>query len=229
MPWEYCKRVETKMKPKIYDLTPKISPELKVFPGDQPFARKIALSFASHHHLELSSMQATLHLGAHADAPSHYHASGEGISEVDVLRYFGRCQVIRVSGLGPRERVHPAHIQAPIRAARVLIDTQSFPDPQNWNADFCAFSPDLLHALADQGVRLVGIDTPSVDPEDDKSLAAHQVLFARQLRVLEGLLLNAVPEGIYTLAALPLPIVAGDASPVRAVLFPELQEVADWE
>ncbi len=217
------------MKPKIYDLTPKISPSLGVFPGDQGFERQVALSFKSGNHLELSSIKTTLHLGAHADAPSHYAAGGVSIAEREVLRYFGLCQVMRVSGLGPKQRVTPQHLQTSVQAPRVLIDTQSFANPEQWDADFCAFSPELLNWLADRGVRLVGIDTPSVDPEDSKLLEAHQVLWARDFAVLEGLLLKDVPEGLYTLSALPLPIVDGEASPVRAVLFPRLQEVVDWE
>ena len=75
----------------------------------------------------------------------------------------------------------------------------------------------------------MGIDQPSVDPEDSKALESHQVLFARDLAVLEGLLLKDVPEGLYTLVALPLPIEGGDASPVRAVLLPQLQGLPEFE
>lgn len=208
------------MKPKIYDLTPKISPRLKTFPGDTPYSRHTSLSFARGDHLELSSMTATLHLGAHADAPSHYHPQGVSIEQRSVARYLGRAQVVRIEGLQPKERVVPRHVRVEILAERVLFDTQSCANPEEWNPDFNSLSPELLHWLADQGVKLVGIDTPSVDPEDDKNLATHQVLFARDLAVLEGLLLHQVPEGHYTLVALPLPLEGADASPVRAVLLP---------
>ena len=208
------------MAQKIYDLTPKISPRLGVFPGDQAFERKVALSFTNGHNLELSSILSSAHLGAHADAPSHYNFKGVSIEKRPLGPYLGNAQVIRVKGLKPKERVRPEHIREPVKAPRVLIDTCSFPDPDQWNSDFCAFSPELLNHLADQGVRLVGIDTPSVDPEDSKALEAHQILFARDFSVLEGLLLKDVPEGIYTLVALPLPYENGDASPVRAILLP---------
>jgi arylformamidase len=72
--------------------------------------------------------------------------------------------------------------------------------------------------LADLGVRLIGIDTASIDPADSKALAAHQVLRRRDLRVLENLVLEQVPEGDYELIALPLKLTTADASPVRAVL-----------
>ena len=217
------------MKPKIYDLTPKISSRLKVFPGDQPFTRKSAMSFAGGNHLDLSSILTTVHLGAHADAPSHYHANGESIEKRSLGRYLGPAQVVRIHGLKPKERVLPKHVRVEIHQPRILFDTQSFPDPENWNEDFNSLSPELLEWLADQGVRLVGIDTPSVDPHDSKALEAHQVLFARDYAVLEGLFLKDVPEGLYFLIALPLPIEGGDASPVRAVLLPSLQGVPEFE
>ena len=73
--------------------------------------------------------------------------------------------------------------------------------------------------LAQQGVRLVGIDTPSVDPADSKELLAHQALYRNSMAVLEGLVLSQVPAGLYHLLALPLNLARADASPVRAVLF----------
>jgi arylformamidase len=217
------------MKAKIYDLTPKISSRLGVFPGDQAFTRKVNMSFLQGHHLELSAILTTVHLGAHADAPSHYHAQGESIEKRPLARYLGLTQVIRPLGLKPKERVTPAHLRVEIHAPRVLFDTQSFTDPEKWNSDFNSLSPELIHALADQGVRLVGIDTPSVDPENSKALETHQALFARDVAVLEGLLLQNVPEGLYTLIALPLPIEGGDASPVRAVLLPAVQDFPELE
>ena len=217
------------MKLKIYDLTPKISPRLAVFPGDQVFQREVALSMAKGSHLELSAMRTTVHLGAHADAPSHYHLNAPDISQRPVERYLGKAQVLRVHGLKAKERVRVEHIQAKIQAPRVLIDTRSFPDPENWNSDFSSFAPELLDWLADQGVTLVGIDTPSVDPEDSKGLEAHQILWQRDLAVLEGLLLGPVPEGLYTLIALPLPIENGDASPVRAILTPHVPALDHFE
>jgi len=208
------------MKTKIYDLTPKISSRLGVFPGDQTFERSIALSFAGGNHLELSSLRSTLHLGAHADAPSHYAAGGVSIEKRELGIYMGLTEVVRVTGLSPRERVRIEHFKRAPAAPRVLIDTGSFVDPEKWNSDFCSLAPELLDWLADHRVRLVGIDTPSVDPEDSKKMEAHQILAKRDFAVLEGLLLKDVPEGLYTLIALPLPIEDGDASPVRAVLLP---------
>lgn len=208
------------MIPKFFDISPKISESTAVFPGDQPFQRTVSLSFAKGDHLDLSSIRSTVHLGAHADAPSHYHKDGFGIDQRELSRYIGRTQVIRVQ-LARGQRIHPADIAGTrIRAPRVLFSTGSFPDPDQWTQDFNSLSPELLRFLADEGVRLVGIDTPSVDPADSKALESHQILFTKDIAVLEGLVLKDVPEGDYILTALPLNLVGADASPVRAVLWP---------
>ena len=81
-----------------------------------------------------------------------------------------------------------------------------------------AFSPDTVEHLAERGVRLIGIDTASIDPADSKTLDSHQVIRHHDMRVLENLVLDNVPEGDYELIALPLKLMQADASPVRAVL-----------
>lgn len=217
------------MAAKFYDITPKISSRLAVFPGDQAFERRVAMDFSKGDHLALSSFLATMHLGAHADAPSHYSASGVSIDQRPVGRYMGRAQVVKARGLKPKERVSTSHIASEIRAPRVLVHTGSFANPEVWDSNFNSFSIDFLNYLADQDVRLVGIDTPSVDPEDSKKLESHQVLWKRDLAVLEGLWLEEVPEGIYTLIALPLPIEGSEASPVRAILLPEIAQFPELE
>lgn len=182
------------------------------------------MAWSQGHHLEVSAMLSTLHLGAHADAPSHYDPKGESIEQRPLGLYMGAAQVVRAQGLRRGARVGLKDLSGPVTAPRVLIDTGSFPDPDCWQGDFNSLEPALIEALANQGVRLVGIDTPSVDPADSKALESHQVLRARNLAVLEGLCLVDVPEGLYTLVALPLPIEGGDASPVRAVLLPPMPD-----
>lgn len=215
------------MPSKIYDLTPKIHSGLGVFPGDVAFDRKVSMDFEKGDHLLLSSIETTLHLGAHADSSSHYHAKGEGVESRPLTAYFGSAQVIRVR-TRPGERIQISDLdEKRIQAPRVLFCTGSFPNPNQWNSDFMALSPDVIHYLHKQGCVLVGIDTPSVDPESSKKLESHQALFETKMAVLEGLVLGKVPEGVYSLVALPLPIERADASPVRALLFEEPHLFAD--
>lgn len=203
-----------------YDISPEISPEISVWPGDVSFSRKIHVDFKTGGNLLLSSIQSTLHLGAHADAPNHYHAEGDGISERDLTPYLGLCQVIQVN-LALKTRIYPKDLGGKkIVAPRVLLKTNSFPNPNIWNSDFNSLSPELVHFLAEQNpkLNLIGIDTPSVDLMDDSKLISHQAIYQHRLAILEGLILTEVPEGVYTLVALPLKLKNADASPVRAIL-----------
>lgn len=204
--------------PRLIDISPTISERLGVWPGDVAFSREVALSIEAGDNIGLSATRATVHLGAHADAPNHYAAGGEGIAARPLQRYFGRCQVVRVE-IERGERIRPEHLAVPIEAPRVLFATGSFPNPEVWNEDFCALSPELVDLLASQGVVLVGIDTPSIDPQDDRELLSHQRVAAHDLAILEGLVFDDVAAGLYTLIALPLKIEAADAAPLRAALL----------
>lgn len=203
---------------KIFDITPEITETIGVWPGDTPFSRKIALSFKQGHHLELSSLHSTVHLGAHTDAPIHYHPKGQGMSERSLEPYFGPCQVVHVS-VSRGERIRPEHCgHTAITTPRILFKTGTFPNPALWNTDFAALSPEVVLWLAKQGVTLIGIDTPSIDLFDDAHLLSHQAIFEKDLCVLEGIDLASVEEGTYELIALPLKLKNFDASPVRAIL-----------
>jgi arylformamidase len=203
---------------KYHDISPMISSRTAVFPGDREFRRNISLDFKTGANLLLSSIETTLHLGAHADSVSHYHSAGGGIEQRKLSAYFGKSQVIEVQV--PRgARVYPQHLKGSIEAPRVLFKTSSFPDSEHWNSDFNSLSPELIHFLHEKGVILVGLDTPSVDPETSKALESHQALYQTSMAVLEGLELSKVPEGSYQLVALPLRLKDADASPVRAILI----------
>jgi len=201
----------------IYDITPPISSALKVWPGDTPPSREILLDMKEGAGLTLSTLHATVHLGAHTDAPSHYGMDAPAIDARALDCYVGPCQVVRVRA-SRGERISLGALNVPIRAERVLFATGSYPDPTVFNEDFSAFSAELLENLHEQGVRLVGIDTPSVDLFDSKDLPAHRTCLRHDMAILEGLVLEGIPEGIYELIALPLKLVGFDASPVRAIL-----------
>lgn len=201
----------------IYDLTPTIHAGLAVWPGDTPVSREVLLDMARGDNITLSTLRATVHLGAHADAPSHYGVGAATIEQRALDYYLGPCEVMRVDV--PRgARITPAMLPGPARAERLLLATGTFPDPQRWNADFAALAPELVDHLHRQGVRLAGIDTPSVDLFDSKDLPAHQRFLANDMAILEGLVLRDVPPAVYELIALPLKLAGFDASPVRAVL-----------
>jgi len=201
----------------IYDLTPPVSEQLKVWPGDTPPSRQVLCDMKRGDNLTLATLHATVHLGAHADAPSHYGAAAPAIHERNLDYYLGPCQVVRISV--PRGNcIGPGDLKTAVVAPRLLLATNTYPDPEQFNEDFAALSPELVESLHCLGVKLVGIDTPSVDPFSSKDLPAHKMFLKYDMAILEGLVLKDVPPGLYELIALPLKLAGFDASPVRAIL-----------
>jgi arylformamidase len=201
----------------LYDISPPVSPGLAVWPGDTPPTREVLLDLQRGDNVTLSTLRATVHAGAHADAPSHYGPEGQTIDQRALSLYLGHCQVVRVP-VSRGTRIGRRHVETPVCAPRVLFATGTYSDPERFSEDFAALEPGLVDWLAGQGVRLVGIDTPSVDLFDDPLLLAHGRCLAHDMAILEHLVLRDVPEGEYELIALPLRLVGFDASPVRAVL-----------
>ncbi len=201
----------------LYDITPPIDDRLAVWPGDEPPRREIKCHLKDGASVTLSALHSTVHLGAHADGANHYGVDAAGIDAMPLERYIGPCQVV-TARVGRGERVKTSSLARLVTEKRVLIRTGTYPDPTNFNKDFAALEPELVDALARRGVFLIGIDTPSVDLCESKDLPAHAAFLRHGMSILEGLVLDSVPDGVFELVALPLRLVGFDASPVRAVL-----------
>jgi arylformamidase len=202
---------------RIFDISPPITAALAVWPGDTPPRREILLDRARGDNITLSTLRATVHLGAHADGPNHFGKGAPGIDARPLNDFLGPCQVIRVS-VPHKSRIRPEDLKVAVTEERVLLATGTFADPERFRDDFAALAPKLIDHLHDLGIRLVGIDTPSVDLFESKDLEAHERFLVHDMAILEGLVLAGVPEGRYELIALPLRLVGFDASPVRAIL-----------
>lgn len=205
------------MTAKVHDISPLIHDRLGVWPGDTPPSRQVLLDIANGDNITLSTLRTTVHLGTHADAPSHYGRDGATIDQMPLDLYLGPARVVTAK-VSRGTRVRAEDLAGPIDQPRMIIRTETFPDPADWNDDFAGLEPSLVDVLADRGVRLVGLDTPSVDLMTSKDLPAHQACLRRNIAILEGLVLRGVPDGVYELIALPLRLAGFDASPVRAVL-----------
>ena len=202
----------------IIDITPMINSQIAVFPGDTAFAQEFSMSTDKGDHLTLSKIATTVHLGAHTDAPNHYAKGAESIETRSLDYYLGPAQVIEVE-TRPHKRIQIQDLKGQVlQAERILFKTRSFPDPYHWNNDFMALSAELIHYLHKNKVKLVGIDTPSIDLAQDRALESHMAVSQNNMAILEGIVLNHVDEGVYELIALPLKIQGADATPVRAIL-----------
>jgi arylformamidase len=203
--------------PRLWDISPPVHGASPVFPGDAAYEQRWNARIGPGCPVNVATLTLSPHVGAHADAPLHYDDTGAAIGAVDLEPYLGRCRVIHAIGRGPLvEWTHLEHALADL-PPRVLVRTYAR-QPAGWDAALAAFAPQTVERLADLGVMLIGIDSASIDPADSKALPSHNVIRRRNLRVLENLKLDDVPEGDYELIALPLKLVAADASPVRAVL-----------
>jgi arylformamidase len=204
--------------PRLWDISPPVQPGAPVFPGDTPYQQQWAASIAPGCPVNVSTITLSPHVGAHADAPLHYDPQGTAVGALDLAPYLGPCRVVHAIGRGPLVQwEHIAHAARDL-PPRVLVRTYRQAPVDRWDPELAAYAPETIERLADAGVRLVGIDTASIDPADSKTLDSHQVIRRRGLRVLENLVLDDVPEGDYELIALPLKLMTADASPVRAVL-----------
>jgi arylformamidase len=203
---------------RIWDISPPVGPGSPVFPGDTPYSQEWSATLGPGCPVNVGRLTMSPHVGAHADAPLHYDPQGATVGRLDLEPYLGPCRVIHAIGRGPLVRwehlEHAAHDLPP----RVLVRTYETMPVGDWDPQLAAFAPETIEKLGASGVRLIGIDSASIDPAESKGLPSHQVIRRRQMRVLENLVLDEVPEGDYELIALPLKLIAADASPVRAVL-----------
>jgi len=203
---------------RLWDISPPVHAGSPVFPGDARFGSVWAARIGPGCPVNVSTITLSPHTGAHADAPLHYDDAGAAVGALDLAPYLGPCRVIHAIGCGPLVLwAHIAHAVADL-PPRVLVRCCERAAVDHWDDALVAYAPETVERLADQGVVLIGIDTASIDPAASKTLASHQVIRRRGLRVLENLVLDEVPEGDYELIALPLKLTTADASPVRAVL-----------
>lgn len=203
---------------RIRDISQVMRQGMPLWPGASDLILRRVASISDHCPVNIGALDAPLHAGTHADAPLHYDANGSASADCDLEPYIGRCVLVDVRCV--EGRVEVAHVDWSTLhgAERVLFRTYDrFPADQ-WDSQFTAIAPDVIVRLREAGVRLVGTDAPSLDPQDSKTMAAHREILAGDMRILEGLVLEDVPAGEYELIALPLKLAESDASPVRAIL-----------
>lgn len=199
------------------DISQVLSDKIPVWPGDTPFHYKVSWSMEESGSVNVGQVTMSTHTGTHIDAPFHFDNEGKKVIELDLNLYIGTARIIRLHGLksiGIKE-FKDIDLQG---VKRLLIKTDSWKNKTVFPESIPHIEPDLAQYLAKQGVQLLGLDLPSVDPLDSKELNAHHELNRHGIHILEGLVLEEIEPGEYELAALPLPFEQADGSPVRAVI-----------
>jgi len=199
------------------DISQRLDANVAVWPGDTPFTYRVNWSKEESGSVNVGQINMSTHTGTHIDAPFHFDNDGKKVIELDLELYIGKARVIHIpeaASIGIKE-VSTQDLEG---VTRLLIRTGAWQDRTVFPTAIPPVEPELAEYLASRGIRLLGLDLPSVDPIDSKELSAHHMLTRFGIHILEGLVLDHVQTGDYELVALPLPLVDADGSPVRAVL-----------
>jgi arylformamidase len=201
----------------IHDITIPMRDSLACWPGDTPFRFSWTWRKRDGAAVNVGQIQLSVHAGTHADAPFHYDDAGATVDGLDLYPFIGPARVI---ACGEHVRLRRADLKRFDLAGtpRVLFRTGGWTDHTSFPSTIPVMEEDVPEWLHRQGVILVGVDVPSVDDLDSKTLPNHHALGARGIAILESLDLSRISEGSYELVALPMKLVAADGAPVRAIL-----------
>lgn len=202
----------------LYDVSVAVRVGTPEWPGDAPFGCGWTTRIADGASVNLSSISGSPHVGTHADAPYHVHDEWATSDALPLAAFVGDALVLDVSAFesGPM----PLDADDPRLAgvARLLLRTGRTIAEGRFPAAWPVLDAAAAAAMAARGLRLLGVDAPSVDERESKTLDVHRALFTGGAQVIENLDLRGVPEGRYELIAPPQRLVGLDAAPVRALL-----------
>jgi arylformamidase len=202
---------------KFIDITHPHSNSLAPWPGDTQFQFRFVATIRGGYSCNVGQLTCSIHTGTHLDAPYHYNDTGRTIDQLPPELFIGLARVFDARGHDPITRDVFMGLDA-AATPRVLIRTNTCDDKSTFPAHIPTLAPGVPAWLGKQGVKLIGLDVPSVDQVDSKTLPIHHALDDAGLVILENLDLREAAPGIYELIVLPLKIAGGDGSPCRAVL-----------
>ena len=205
---------------RILDISQQICPEMVVYPGDPRFQSRSVSSFKMGNMCEVSELTMGSHCGTHIDAPLHMIKGGAGVESMPLDCFYGPCRVLTIASDVINEKMLSDQQIKP--GERILLRT----DPKGKHARSGRFNPAVLSMraaqyLAEMKVRLVGIDSPTVENMELCDGEVHRELMAAGVAILEGVDLREADEERYFLSALPLRLSQENGAPCRAVLVKE--------
>ncbi len=212
---------------KIWDISRTLSDDLAEWPGDEPFHFRLTRKIAEGQSVNLGAIGMSVHSGTHADAEFHFDTNGESIEKAPLEIYLGRAAVVDLTEAFSQskekhlitvEDLQP-HSEDIAESSRLLLKTGRWSDSTVFPNQIPVIAANVPSWLQKNGVKLLGLDLPSVDEIDSKSLLNHHALAGAGIAIVESLNLSGVGPGIYNFAALPLKIAGGDGAPMRAVLW----------
>jgi arylformamidase len=205
---------------KLIDISRPLYTGAPHWPGDNATDFRLAARIADGASCNIGRLACSVHNGTHADAPFHYNDRGATIDALAPEFFVGPARVIDARGHATfTEKLFVGLTPADFSATpRILFRTDTWLDATTFPTTWPLLDPALPAWLAVRGVKLIGLDVPSVDPLTNQDMAIHHLLDAANILILESLDLRATAPGVYELIALPLKLRGADGSPVRAVL-----------
>lgn len=200
----------------LRDVSRPLTARMRIFPGDPAFISRPVASLDRGDPAAVGQLSLGTHSGTHLDAPGHVLRGGGGIETLDLEALIGPCQVIRVEAGVARIGLNQV---GRVARPRVLFQTAAGSSLEVFDPTFAGLDEPAAMSLVAQGVRLVGIDAPSIDPmEESERLSAHRILLGAGVAVVEELDLSGIEPGAYQLYCLPLLIPGADGAPARVLL-----------
>ena len=189
---------------KIYDISQEVF-SCPVYPGDPKPEKQTVYSTGAGDLYNLSFFAMCAHNGTHVDAPFHFLHDGKTVDQIDLSHFVGDCFVARHEG-----DVTAADAENILKKAdgteRILI------------AGNATVTIEAAEVFAAGGIKLLGNEGQSVGPEN-APMQVHLILLRREIALLEGIVLQGIPEGQYFLSAAPLNLGGADGAPCRAYLI----------
>jgi arylformamidase len=210
--------------PAIIDISLGIHPKMLTWPSDPGVSIEAASSIAAGKAANVSKLTCGTHTGTHIDPPLHFLQDGAPIDQIPLDALIGPAVVADLTSV--RSDIGPDELESldlGPGVERLLFHTRN---SEFWREESPAFTEDYVAVTADgaawlveHGIRLVGIDYLSVERRGTPGHPTHMTLLGAGVVIVEGMNLDGVAAGDYTLLCLPLRIVDGDGGPARALLL----------
>ncbi|KGR79584.1 arylformamidase [Ureibacillus manganicus] len=205
------------MAKKWIDITQPFTNTIATWPGDTPFTFDLAYTKYETGSVNIGRFTTSTHTGTHADAPFHFDDNTPTVDQLDINVFIGTALVVDLSN--KMELCSEDFKDIDLRGAkRILLKLHQEVNFEEFPELVPIIHPDIAPFLKEKGVVLLGVDCPSVDALDSKSLNTHHSLYNNGIYIIENLVLQNITPGFYEFIGLPLNIVGADAAPVRAVI-----------
>ena len=191
----------------IYDISQEIF-SCRIYPGDPKPERKTLSRIEEGDVCNLTAFSMCAHNGTHVDAPYHFIRDGRTVGQMGLEPFVGDSYLVRHEGdvcAKDAERILRAAEKAGADR-RILI------------AGRAVVTAEAARVFAKEALLLLGNESQTVGPEDAPA-EVHRILLGAGVALLEGIVLDGIPEGRYHLSAAPLNLGESDGAPCRAYLI----------